>query len=80
MFISCDLSDGATPHEAFTHVGFYTLTGIFVFIIIEMLASHGTAEEVPVHNNNNKQSIQDKPVNIDVSTLLLYYKRIFHIF
>ncbi|XP_045608138.1 zinc transporter ZIP13 homolog isoform X2 [Procambarus clarkii] len=39
---SMALEGGAGTHEAFTQVGLCVLAGIFVFIIVEMMASHGS--------------------------------------
>ncbi|XP_071528528.1 zinc transporter ZIP13 homolog [Panulirus ornatus] len=47
---SMALEAGAGTHEAFTQVGLCVLAGIFVFIIVEMMATH---ELVGPQNNNN---------------------------
>ncbi|KAK7071151.1 hypothetical protein SK128_009761 [Halocaridina rubra] len=48
---SLALEAGAGPHEAFTQVGLCVLAGIFVFIVVEMLAVHDSSAQ---YNNNTK--------------------------
>lgn len=50
---SMALEGGAGTHEAFTQVGLCVLAGIFVFIVVEMLAGHDSSTSTP-HNNNTK--------------------------
>ncbi|XP_068237746.1 zinc transporter ZIP13 homolog [Palaemon carinicauda] len=49
---SLALEAGAEPHEAFTQVGLCVLAGIFVFIIVEMLAVQNHSS--PENNNTVK--------------------------
>ncbi|XP_045103472.1 zinc transporter ZIP13 homolog [Portunus trituberculatus] len=51
---SMALEGGAGTHEAFTQVGLCVLAGIFVFIVVEMLASHDSSSTALNNNNNTK--------------------------
>lgn len=53
---SMALEGGAGTHEAFTQVGLCVLAGIFLFIIVEMMATHGSAGPT---NNNTKGNPQN---------------------
>ncbi|KAG7167360.1 Zinc transporter ZIP13-like 1 [Homarus americanus] len=50
---SMALEGGADTHEAFIQVGLCVLAGIFVFIIVEMMATH--SDSGPQNNNNNNK-------------------------
>lgn len=54
---SMAMEAGADSHEAFTQVGLCVLAGIFVFIVVEMMAGHDTAS--PQNNNNNNNSTKE---------------------
>lgn len=59
------LTAGAGTHEAFTQVGLCVLAGIFVFIIVEMMATHETP--APNHNNNTKGTSTSETTRKEVS-------------
>lgn len=69
------IAAGAGTHEAFTQVGLCVLAGIFVFIIVEMMASNESPEP---QNNNSKEKIGENKK--DVSFFLLFYYCDFYIF
>lgn len=62
------IAAGAGTHEAFTQVGLCVLAGIFVFIIVEMMASNESPEP---QNNNSKEKIGENKK--DVSVLLFCF-------
>ncbi|ROT78306.1 putative zinc transporter ZIP13-like [Penaeus vannamei] len=55
------LDAGAGTHEAFTQVGLCVLAGIFVFIIVEMMASNESPEP---QNNNSKEKIGENKKDV----------------
>ncbi|XP_066964745.1 zinc transporter ZIP13 homolog [Macrobrachium rosenbergii] len=56
---SLALEAGAEPHEAFTQVGLCVLAGIFVFIIVEMLAVQNNSDNSSPQNNNTVKETSD---------------------
>lgn len=58
---SMALDAGAGTHEAFTQVGLCVLAGIFVFIIVEMMASNESPEP---QNNNSKEKIGENKKDV----------------
>lgn len=66
------IAAGAGTHEAFTQVGLCVLAGIFVFIIVEMMASNESPEP---QNNNSKEKIGENKK--DVSAFLFCFFALF---
>ncbi|KAK3858938.1 hypothetical protein Pcinc_034913 [Petrolisthes cinctipes] len=55
---SMAMEAGANTHEAFTQVGLCVLAGIFVFIVVEMMAGQDTSSTQNNNNNNMKEGAE----------------------